>query len=71
MTLPPSLAATGAAIWALVERHTERVGYERGMEGVGLDAEPPAIDCSGWAALLLETRIRAANQRASTSICRP
>ena len=45
------LDASGAAMWALVNRYTGRVGYERGIKAAGLDADPPVIDCSGWVGL--------------------
>ena len=56
------LDASGAAMWALVNRYTGRVGYQRGIKAAGLDANPPVIDCSGWVALLLSTGMEAANR---------
>lgn len=48
-------------MWDLVERHTGRVGYQRGVKGDGLTREPPAIDCSGWVACLLGAALKADN----------
>jgi hypothetical protein len=56
------LDASGAAIWTLVNRYTGRVGYRRGAKEIGLKSDPPAIDCSGWAAFLLSAGMKAANQ---------
>jgi hypothetical protein len=56
------LGAAGAAMWSLVDRHTGRVGYGRGIKASGLDADPPVIDCSGWVALLLSAGMQAANR---------
>lgn len=56
--------ATGAAMWALVERYTGRVGYKRGTKASGLNDHPPVIDCSGWTALLLSVGMAAANREA-------
>jgi hypothetical protein len=60
------LDASGAAMWALVNRYTGRVEYKRGTKAAGLDADPPSIDCSGWAALLLSTGMEAANRAVGT-----
>jgi hypothetical protein len=49
-------------MWALVNRYTGRVGYKGGIKAAGLDTDPPVIDCSGWAALLLSTGMEAANR---------
>jgi hypothetical protein len=62
------LDAAGAAMWALIERHAGRVGYKRGIKADGLNATPPVIDCSGWAALLLTTGMHAANQAAPNAV---
>jgi hypothetical protein len=56
------LDASGAAMWALVNRYTGRVGYQRGVKAAGLDANPRVIDCSGWVALLLSAGMEAANR---------
>ncbi|MDE4909270.1 hypothetical protein PQI07_00960 [Methylobacterium sp. 092160098-2] len=56
--------ATGAAMWALVERYTGQVGYKRGTKASGLNDHPPVIDCSGWTALLLSAGMAAANREA-------
>lgn len=61
----PWLDASGAAMWALVERYTGRVAYKGGVKAQGLDQEPPVIDCSAWAALLLSTGMAAANRTAA------
>ena len=58
------LKSAGAAMWALVERYTGRVGYRRGAKANGLDHDPPVIDCSGWTALLLSAGMAAANREA-------
>ncbi len=49
-------------MWGLVDRHTGRVGYKGGVKAIGLAADPPVIDCSGWVALLLSTGMEAANR---------
>jgi hypothetical protein len=64
MREPSWLEVSGAAMWALVDRHTGRVGYKRGCKASGLDADPPVIDCSGWVALLLSVGMAAANRAA-------
>jgi hypothetical protein len=48
-------------MWALVDRYTGHVGYKGGIKANGLSADPPVIDCSGWAALLLSSGMKAAN----------
>lgn len=60
--------AAGAAMWALVERHTGRVGYKGGVKASGLKEDPPIIDCSGWTALLLSAGMAAANREARRTI---
>lgn len=55
-------------MWALVNRHTGRVGYKGGTKAAGLDADPPVIDCSGWAALLLSAGMEAANRAAAIEL---
>jgi hypothetical protein len=59
MNLSPSLEAAGEAMWALVDRYTGHVRYKGGTKAAGLDAESPVIDCSGWAALLLASGMKA------------
>lgn len=56
-----AVETAGVAMWRLVERHTGRVGYRGGVKAEGLALDPPVIDCSGWAALLLSTAMRAVN----------
>jgi hypothetical protein len=68
MTNSPWLEVSGAAMWALANRYTGRVGYKGGIKAAGLDADPPVIDCSGWAALLLSTGMEAANRAAATDL---
>lgn len=53
--------AAGRAIWELVHRYTGKVGYRGGVKAEGLALQPPVIDCSGWAALLLSTAMTAIN----------
>lgn len=48
-------------MWAPVNRYIERVDYLPGIKAAGLDADPPSIDCSGWAALPLSTGMEAVN----------
>ena len=48
-------------MWALVERYTGHLGYKGGVKAAGLQADPPVIDCSGWAAVLLASGMAAAN----------
>jgi len=55
-------------MWALVNRHTGRVGYKGGTKAVGLAADPPVIDCSGWAAFLLSAGMEAANHAAAIEL---
>ena len=64
------LEASGAAIWALVNHYTGRVGYKGGIKAMGLDADPPVIDCSGWAAFLLSTGMEAANGAVAAELFR-
>jgi hypothetical protein len=55
-------AAFEARMWALVKRHTGRVGYRRGVKAEGLECDSPVIDCSGWVGLLLGEAMRAENE---------
>lgn len=55
-------------MWALVDRYTGQVGYKGGTKASGLDADPPAIDCSGWAALLLASGMKASNSSANETM---
>lgn len=57
----PALEVANETMWALVERHTGIVRYKRGVKASGLSANPPVIDCSGWAALLLASAMQAVN----------
>jgi hypothetical protein len=66
----PWLDASGAAMWALVERHTGRVGYKRGIKANGLDNDPPVIDCWGWVAVLLSSGMAAANNMTARALFR-
>lgn len=68
MNEAPWLAAAAAAMWTLADRHTGRVGYRGGVKAGGLDADPPVIDCSGWAALLLAAGMQAANGAAGAML---
>jgi hypothetical protein len=68
MSKSPWIEAAEAAMWALVNRYTGRVGYKGGIKAAGLDAEPPVIDCSGWAALLLSTGMEAANRAVASEL---
>jgi hypothetical protein len=61
MSIPPSLEAAEEAMWALVDRYTGHVRYKGGAKAAGLDTVPPAIDCSGWTALLLTSGMKAVN----------
>lgn len=49
-------------MWALANRYTGRVGYKLGVKESGLEADPAAIDCSGWVAFLLSAGMGAANR---------
>jgi hypothetical protein len=62
------LDTAGAAMWQLVERHTGRVGYGRGIKAEGLTRDSPVIDCSGWTILLLSTAMTAANQASGRDV---
>jgi hypothetical protein len=55
-------------MWALVNHYTGRVGYKGGIKATGLDADPPVIDCSGWAAFLLSAGMEAANRTADAAL---
>ena len=59
-----------ATMWQLVQRHTGRVGYRRGVKAEGLSATPPVIDCSGWVALLLNDAMQAENEAAGRPLFR-
>ncbi|WP_233836078.1 hypothetical protein [Paraburkholderia sp. ZP32-5] len=59
-----------ATMWQLVQRHTGRVGYRRGVKAEGLSATPAVIDCSGWVALLLNDAMQAENEAASRPLFR-
>ena len=49
-------------MWTLMQCYTGRVGYRGGVKAEGLTANPPVIDCSGWATLLLSSGMKAANE---------
>jgi hypothetical protein len=68
MREPSWLEVSGAAMWALVDRHTGRVGYKRGVKASGLDEDPAVIDCSGWVALLLSIGMADANRAADREL---
>ena len=55
-------------MWALAARHTGHVGYAMGTKGIGLEANPPVVDCSGWAAVLLTAGMAAANATAQAAV---
>ncbi|QBR02178.1 hypothetical protein [Paraburkholderia pallida] len=55
-------------MWELVQIHTGRVGYQRGVKSEGLSASPPVIDCSGWARVLLTQAMRAENEAAGRAV---
>jgi hypothetical protein len=59
-----------AAMWQLVQRHTGRVGYRRGVKAEGLSATPAVIDCSGWVALLLSEAMQAEHDAAGRPLFR-
>lgn len=63
-----SFAIAEATLWRLVQLHTGRVGYQRGVKAEGLSIKPPVIDCSGWVALLLTEAMRAANEAATQPV---
>ena len=64
----PWLAAAGDAMWALVDRYTGLVRYKGGTKAAGLAAEPPVIDCSGRAALLLSSGMKAVTSSAGKAV---
>jgi len=68
MIISPEIKVSGEAMWALVDRYTGQVGYKGGTKASGLDVDPPAIDCSGWAALLLASGMKAANSLANEAM---
>jgi hypothetical protein len=57
-------------MWKLVQSHTGRVAYQRGIKSEGLSADPPTIDCSGWTAYLLTTAMQAQNEAAGCEVFR-
>src|SRR5689334_16891259 len=57
-------------MWRLVQRYTGKVGYRRGVKSEGLTADPPVIDCSGWARVLLAQGMQAANEVAGRAVFR-
>ena len=63
--------ASGAAMWTLVTQYTGRVGYRGGTKENGLNSDPPAIDCSGWAAFLLSAGMEAANRVGAAELFEP
>ena len=64
----PDFSAATWSMWELVEKHTNRVGYQRGIKASGLDASPPVIDCSGWVGALLTSGMKAENIAAGREI---
>ncbi|QUS41918.1 hypothetical protein RPMA_26090 [Tardiphaga alba] len=60
--------AIASIMWALVERYTGKVGYKGAVKAEGLSFEPPVIDCSGWAGLLLTSAMQAANHAAQRTL---
>ncbi len=64
----PAFPAAESTMWKLVQRYTNRVGYERGAKASGLAAVPPVIDCSGWVAYLLAEAMRAENAIAGEDV---
>ena len=67
----PLFEAAEERMWALVRQFTGRMGYQRGVKGSGLQADPPAIDCSGWVALLLTEAMKAQNASAGKNVFDP
>lgn len=47
------------AMWRLVERYVGKVAYKGAVKAEGLMLDPPVIDCSGWAALLINSAMKA------------
>jgi hypothetical protein len=70
LNLSATFGTAEAAMWQLVQRHTGRVGYQRGAKSEGLDAHPPVIDCSGWVGLLLAKAMQAENEAADRAVFR-
>lgn len=66
----PDFPAASRRMWELAEHYTGRVRYERGTKAIGLGATPPAIDCSGWVALLLTAAMTAQNAEAGGDLFR-
>src|SRR5215470_304847 len=62
------LQAAEERMWVLVRQYTSRTGYQRGVKGSGLQADPPMIDCSGWVALLLTEAMQAQNASAGRDV---
>jgi protein-tyrosine-phosphatase len=65
---PPHVSLIASAMWQLVERYVGNVGYQGGVKSEGLVWDPPVIDCSGWAALLLSTAMQAMNDAFASAI---
>jgi len=53
-----------------LQLYTDRAGYKRGVKSAGLLMDPPVIDCSGWASLLLTRAMQAENEAADYVITR-
>jgi protein-tyrosine-phosphatase len=64
---PPHVNLIAPAMWQLVERYVGRVGYKGGVKSEGLSRDPPVIDCSGWAALLLSSAMQAMNDASESN----
>jgi hypothetical protein len=47
------------ALWQLVDRYVGKVAYKGAVKADGLALDPPVIDCSGWAALLITSAMKA------------
>ncbi|MGM4919666.1 hypothetical protein [Tardiphaga sp. 813_E8_N1_3] len=65
---PPHASLIAPAMWQLVERYVGHVGYKGGVKSEGLAWDPPVIDCSGWAALLLSSAMQAMNDASRSGV---
>jgi hypothetical protein len=64
----PRFLAAEARLWDLVQQYTGRVAYNMGSKAANLRDLHPTIDCSGWAAMLLISAMRAQNTDAMQDV---
>jgi hypothetical protein len=57
-----------STMWDIVVQHTGNVGYRGATKREGLAYDPPVIDCSGWAAMLLTSAMEAINSASRSEV---